>query len=99
MTGGGAHVPLDGVIHAIPVIIGGGVSDLHHVLGAPLEMRLILLDWEEGNVAIEVTAARQQHSLMDFSGEPELAQLSTPSNSGRDGVAQRTVAPGGGSPL
>lgn len=60
--------PLDGTIHAIPVIIGGGVSELHHVIGAPLEMRLILLDWEGGNVAIEVTAVREQHSLQDYLG-------------------------------
>lgn len=61
--------PLEGVIHAMPVIIGGGVSQLHHVMGAPLEMRLILLDWAEGNVAIEATAALEQHSLMDYLGE------------------------------
>lgn len=60
--------PLDGVIHAVPVIIGGGVSDLHHVMGAPLGMRLFLLDWEGGNVAIEVTAVREQHSLVDYIG-------------------------------
>ncbi|WP_307025951.1 LamG domain-containing protein [Arthrobacter globiformis] len=60
--------PLDGVIHAVPVIIGGGVSALHHVIGAPVEMRLFLLDWEKGNVAIEVTAVLEQHSLMDYLG-------------------------------
>jgi hypothetical protein len=60
--------PLDGVIHAIPVIIGGGVSELHHVIGAPQEMRLYLLDWEDGNVAIEVTAVLDQHSLRDYLG-------------------------------
>ena len=63
-----SQCPLDGVIHAIPVIIGGGVSDLHHVIGSPLEVRLFLLDWEEGNVAIEVTAALEQHSLVDYLG-------------------------------
>ncbi len=61
--------PLDGVIHAIPIIIGGGVSDLHHVVGAPLEMRLILLDWEDGNVAIEVTSVLAQQSLLDYLDE------------------------------
>lgn len=60
--------PLGGSIHALPIIIGGGVSDLHHTIGAPLEVRLILLDWEGGNVAIEVTAVREQHSLMDYLG-------------------------------
>lgn len=61
--------PLDGVIHAVPVIIGGGVSDLHHVMGGPLEMRLIVLDWEGGNVAIEVTTVLEQHSLVDYLGQ------------------------------
>ncbi|WP_425861931.1 LamG domain-containing protein [Arthrobacter sp. TWP1-1] len=58
--------PLGGVIDAIPIIIGGGVSDLHHVMGAPLEMRLFLLDWKGGNVAIEITAVLEQHSLTDY---------------------------------
>ncbi len=61
--------PLDGVIHAVPVIIGGGVSELHHVIGSPLEMRLFLLDWKGGNVAIEVTTVLGQHSLMDYLGK------------------------------
>ncbi|OUM39948.1 LamG domain-containing protein [Arthrobacter sedimenti] len=61
--------PLEGTMHVAPVIIGGGVSELHHVMGAPLEMRLILLDWEGGNVAIEVTAVLKQHSLADYLGE------------------------------
>ncbi|MBN3497133.1 hypothetical protein [Arthrobacter pascens] len=60
--------PLDGVIHAVPVIVGGGVSELHHTMGAPLEMRLFLLDWKGGNVAIEVTSVVAQHSLMDYLG-------------------------------
>lgn len=58
--------PLDGVIDAIPILIGGGVSNLHHVVGAPTEMRLFLLDWKGGNVAIEITAFLEQHSLMDY---------------------------------
>lgn len=61
--------PIGGVIHAVPVIIGGGVSLLHHVVGAPIEMRLFLLDWRGGNVAVEVTAVSEQHSLTDYLGE------------------------------
>lgn len=61
--------PLDGVIHAVPVIIGGGVSQLHHVIGAPLEMRLFLLDWERGNVAVEVSAVLEQHTLSEYLAE------------------------------
>ncbi|RJT75979.1 LamG domain-containing protein [Arthrobacter cheniae] len=55
-----------GALNAVPVLIGGGVSDLHHVIGAPLEMRLFLLDWDGGNVAIEVTALLEQHSLTNY---------------------------------
>jgi hypothetical protein len=29
-------------------------------------MRLFVLDWEGGNVAVEVTAVREQHSLADY---------------------------------
>jgi hypothetical protein len=61
--------PIGGVIHAVPVIIGGGVSYLHHVVGAPIEMRLFLLDWQGGNIAVEVTAVGEQHSLTGYLGE------------------------------
>jgi Concanavalin A-like lectin/glucanases superfamily len=61
--------PLGGYIHAIPVIIGGGVSELAHSAGAPLEMRLFLLDWAGGNVAIEVTAVLEQHTLQEYFDE------------------------------
>jgi hypothetical protein len=60
--------PLGGFLHAVPVIIGGGVSDLYHAAGAPLEIRLIVLDWRGGNVAVEVTALRAQQSLNDYFG-------------------------------
>ena len=63
-----SECPLGGSVHAVPIMIGGGVSHLHHVMGAPLDMRLILLDWEGGNVAVEVTTLREQHSLADFLG-------------------------------
>lgn len=58
--------PLGGFLHAVPIMIGGRVSKLYHVAGAPLEIRLILLDWRGGNVAIEVTALRKQRSLNDY---------------------------------
>ncbi|WP_181035111.1 LamG domain-containing protein [Arthrobacter sp. B0490] len=61
-----SECPLAGSIHAVPILIGGGVSDLHHVLGAPLQMRLYLLDWNGGNVAIEVTAVLDQHDLSTY---------------------------------
>lgn len=64
-----SECPIEGVYHAIPLIIGGGVSDLHHVMSADLEMRLVLLDWNEGNVVIEVTAAGTQHTLDEFLDE------------------------------
>lgn len=70
-----SQCPLDGVIHAVPIIIGGGTSDLHHVMGAPLEMRLILLDWKDGNVAIEVTSVRAQQNLTDYLGKASASTI------------------------
>ncbi|AUZ87650.1 hypothetical protein CVO76_08425 [Arthrobacter agilis] len=64
--------PLMRVAHVIPVLIGGGVSTLHHVIGAPVEMRLYLLDQGGGNVAIEVTAVLEQHSLTDYLREADV---------------------------
>jgi hypothetical protein len=58
--------PLGGLFHAVPLMVGGGVSDFYHAAGAPLEIRLILLDWRGGNVAVEVTALRAQWSLNDY---------------------------------
>jgi hypothetical protein len=55
-----------GALNAVPVLIGGGVSDLHHVIGAPLQMRLLPFHWDGGNLAIEVTALLEQHSLTNY---------------------------------
>jgi len=38
----------------VPFIIGGGLSSLHHVILPGFEERLYLLDFEGGNIAIEV---------------------------------------------
>lgn len=38
----------------VPFIIGNGTSQLHHVLLPGFEERLYLLEWRDGNVAIEV---------------------------------------------
>jgi hypothetical protein len=55
-----------GALNAVPVLIGGGVSDLHHVICAHLQMRLLLFHWDGGNLAIEVTALLEQHSLTNY---------------------------------
>ena len=38
----------------VPFIIGGGISSLHHVILPGFEERLYLLDYNDGNVAIEI---------------------------------------------
>ncbi len=50
----------------IPLIIGDGVSDLHHVILHDLDVRLVLLEWGTGNVALEITNAKVQHSAEEF---------------------------------
>ena len=50
----------------VPVIIGGGVSDLHHVSLHPLAVRLLLLEWNGTNVTIEITSHRKQHSPQEY---------------------------------
>jgi len=50
----------------IPLIIGGGVSELHHVILEDLDVRLVILGWEDGNVILEVTNVKEQHSAAEF---------------------------------
>jgi len=38
----------------VPILIGGEVSLLHHVLLPGMEARLYVLDWNGGNVVIEI---------------------------------------------
>ncbi len=40
----------------------GGVSQLHHVPLPEMTMRLIVLDWNATNVAIEITSVDEQTS-------------------------------------
>lgn len=50
----------------IPLIIGDGVSELHHVLLKELDLRLVILGWEDGNVTLEITNVNEQHSAEEF---------------------------------
>lgn len=50
----------------IPLIIGDGVSELHHVILHDLDVRLVLLAWGDGNVTLEITNAKVQHSAEEF---------------------------------
>jgi hypothetical protein len=45
----------------IPLIIGDGVSDVHHVILGEMDIRLVLLEWGDGNVTLEITNVREQH--------------------------------------
>ena len=51
----------------VPFIIGGGVSSLHHVIGPGMETRLYLLEYDGGNIAIEV--GPEGESLADYLDE------------------------------
>lgn len=50
----------------LALIIGDGVSRLHHVISHELDVRLVLLEWGDGNVTIEITNAKEQHSAEEF---------------------------------
>lgn len=50
----------------IPLIIGDGVSELHHVILHDLDVRLVLLAWGAGNVTLEITNPKEQHSAEEF---------------------------------
>jgi hypothetical protein len=50
----------------IPMIMGDGVSSLHHVVLEEMDVRLVLLEWGEGNVTLEITNVREQHSAEEF---------------------------------
>jgi hypothetical protein len=50
----------------VPVIIGSGVSHLHHVSLRELDVRLVLLEWKDTNVTIEITSVKEQHSQAEF---------------------------------
>lgn len=61
----------------VPVIIGSGVSDLHHVSLHELDVRLVLLEWRDTNVTIEITSVKKQHSKQEYLGlvEPIIESL------------------------
>jgi hypothetical protein len=50
----------------VPVIIGGGASDLFHVSLREIDVRLILLEWKDANLTIEVTNVHEQHSQREW---------------------------------
>ena len=50
-----------------PLIIGDGrISHLHHVVGAELDVRLVFLDYEEGNITLEITNVLEQHPTEEY---------------------------------
>lgn len=50
----------------VPLIIGNGVSQLHHTILPGMGIRLVMLDWEESNVTIEITNVSEQHSFEEY---------------------------------
>jgi hypothetical protein len=50
----------------IPLIIGNGVSSLHHVILHEIEVRLVILSWKKGNVTLEITNLKEQASAEKY---------------------------------
>lgn len=50
----------------IPLIIGNGVSSVHHVILPEVDVRLALLSWQDGNVTLEITNVKEQRSADEF---------------------------------
>jgi hypothetical protein len=50
----------------IPLIIGNDRSQLHHVILHQIDVRLMILGWEDGNVTIEITNVKDQVSAKDY---------------------------------
>lgn len=53
-----------------PLIMGDGVSDLHHGNSEGIDIRLVFLEWgDDGNVTLEMTSVQEQHTADDFRAE------------------------------
>jgi hypothetical protein len=50
----------------VPVIIGSGVSQLHHTAIPGSDTRLIVLSWRDTNVTIEISSVTKQHSKQEY---------------------------------
>jgi hypothetical protein len=54
-------------IPGTPLIIGNGVSHLHHGIGEGMDVRLVFLEWgDAGNITLEITNVHAQHTATDF---------------------------------
>jgi hypothetical protein len=56
----------EGLAPSTPILIGSGVSKVHHVMAEGLSMRLIVLDWQDKNVTIEITSIDQDLPATDY---------------------------------
>lgn len=64
--GASADMCTYGPYAGVPLIIGSGVSQMHHVLLDELEVRLVILARGEGNVTLEITNVSEQHPSDEF---------------------------------
>jgi hypothetical protein len=55
-----------GPYSGLPLIIGDGVSELHHVVLDEIGVRLVMLEWGKGNLTLEITNVTEQHSAEEF---------------------------------
>jgi hypothetical protein len=56
----------EGLDPATPILIGSGVSELHHVVAEGMPMRLVVLDWLDKNVTIEITSIDEDITAADY---------------------------------
>ena len=78
----------------IPLIIGNGVSELHHVILHELDVRLVILGWRDGNVTLEITNVKEQHSADEFRAELQPIIDSLDFEADREGPAASPSAQG-----
>lgn len=50
----------------VPVLIGSGVSDVHHTSVHETSLRLLLLNWQDANITIEITSHQDQHTKQQY---------------------------------
>lgn len=50
----------------IPLTVRGQNAHLHHVLLHGVDVRLAILAWEDGNIALEITNVRDQHTAAEY---------------------------------
>ena len=56
---------------AVPLIIGNGISRLHHGIAEGRDVRLVFLEWGHGNITLEIASVEGQRSAEEFRSQLE----------------------------